>query len=67
MPYIDEYEIHEGIQLDKDKMEFNPGLRLFAKICLNCLWGYLSQRGNKEQQTHGGTAMRRIRSCFFSD
>ena len=31
MPYIDEYEIHEGIQLDKDKMEFDPSLRLFCQ------------------------------------
>merc|ERR1712020_262141 len=35
---------------DKDKMEFNAALRVFCKICVNCLWGYLCQRGNKYQQ-----------------
>ena len=48
--YLAEYLLHEGIALDKEKMEFNAGLRVFCKICVNCLWGYLCQRGNKYQQ-----------------
>ena len=48
--YLEEYLVHEGIVLDKDKMEFNAALRVFCKICVNCLWGYLCQRGNKYQQ-----------------
>ena len=41
--YIDEYYEHEGIRLDPDKIEYNPGLRWLAKLMLNSLWGtYLS-------------------------
>jgi hypothetical protein len=27
-----------GIIIDPTKMQFNPGLRFIAKICLNSLW-----------------------------
>ena len=37
--YIDEYYEHEGIRLDPNKIEYNPGLRLLAKLALNSLWG----------------------------
>ena len=37
--YIDEYYEHEGIRLDPDKIEYNPGLRWLAKLMLNSLWG----------------------------
>ena len=30
--YIEEYYENEGILLDKDKIEFNPGKRAVAKI-----------------------------------
>ena len=41
--YIDEYYEHEGIRLDPNKIEYNPGLRFLAKLMLNSLWGtYLS-------------------------
>ena len=41
--YIDEYYEHEGIRLDPNKIEYNPGLRWLAKLMLNSLWGtYLS-------------------------
>ena len=39
--YIDEYYEHEGIQLDPNKIEYNPGLRSLAKLALNSLWGRL--------------------------
>ena len=39
--YIDEYYEHEGIRLDPNKIEYNPGLRLIAKLALNSLWGTL--------------------------
>ena len=42
--YLQEYLNHEGIHLDKNKMIFNPGLRIFCKLCLNNLWGFLCQR-----------------------
>ena len=37
--YIDEYYEHEGIRLDPNRIEYNPGLRSLAKLALNSLWG----------------------------
>ena len=37
--YVDEYYEHEGIRLDPEKIEYNPGLRSLAKLMLNSLWG----------------------------
>ena len=37
--YIEEYFECEGIQLDPDKIEYNPGLRALAKLMLNSFWG----------------------------
>ena len=37
--YIDEYYEHEGIRLDPEKIEYNPGLRSLPKLMLNSLWG----------------------------
>ena len=39
--YIDRYYEREGIRLDPDKIEHNPGLRFLAKLMLNSLWGKL--------------------------
>ena len=39
--YIDDYYEREGIRLDPDKIEHNPGLRFLAKLMLNSLWGKL--------------------------
>ena len=33
--YIRDYHLHEGIALDPDKIEHNPGLRSTSKLCLN--------------------------------
>ena len=35
--HIREYHQNEGIQLDYDKIEYNPGLRAFAKMMLNSM------------------------------
>ena len=45
--YIEEYYQNEGILLDKDKIEFNPGKRAVAKIKANSQWGYLAMNNNK--------------------
>ena len=45
--YIDEYYKHEGILLRKDKIVKNPGLRAFAKLCLNSLWGRFAMRTDR--------------------
>jgi hypothetical protein len=42
--YIARIKTHENILLDKGNIEFNPGLRALSKLCLNNLWGKLSQR-----------------------
>ena len=41
--YIEEYLEHEGIQLDVNKIEYNPGQRTVMKALLNSLWGKLAQ------------------------
>ena len=45
--YIQKYYEKEGIQLDYDKIEKNPGLRTLAKMMLNSMWGKFGQRLNK--------------------
>ena len=47
--YIDNYFEQEGIRLEYDKIEKNPGLRTLAKMMLNSLWGKFGQRLNKTQ------------------
>ena len=47
--YVDDYLAKEGIQLDPDKIEFNPGLRSLAKMMLNSMWGKFGQNLNKTQ------------------
>ena len=47
--YIEQYFLHEGIQLDYNKIKYNPGLRTLAKLMLNSMWGKFGQRLNKTQ------------------
>ena len=47
--YIDNYFEQEGIQLEYNKIEKNPGLRTLAKMMLNSMWGKFGQRLNKTQ------------------
>ena len=49
LQYIQEYFEHEGIRLDYNKIEKNPGLRTLAKMMLNSMWGKFGQRLNKTQ------------------
>ena len=44
--YIRTYEMHEGVRLDPDNIEYNPGMRSLAKLMLNSLWGKFAQRSN---------------------
>ena len=37
--YVSEYLNVEGIQLDREKIEHNPGMRALAKLMLNSFWG----------------------------
>ena len=45
--YVTEYGKHEGIQLDKDKIEVNPGRKAVAKVMLNSSWGKFGEGDNK--------------------
>ena len=47
--YIREYFDREGVLLDKEKIEKNPGRRQVAKDGLNTLWGYFALNTNKSQ------------------
>ena len=45
--YIAEYEVHEGIKLDSDKIEVNPGRKAVAKVMLNSFGGKFGEADNK--------------------
>lgn len=45
--YLQDYEQHEGIQLDYNKVQKNPGLRSLSKLMLNSFWGKFEQRPNQ--------------------
>ena len=47
--YLDEYQTKEGITLDPEKIEKNPGRRSLAKMMLNSFRGKYRQQGNKGQ------------------
>jgi hypothetical protein len=45
--YIQIFEESEGIRLDKDAIGHNPAKRALAKLCLNSMWGKLTERNNR--------------------
>lgn len=45
--YINEFEEKEGIQLRRDRIAKNPGLRSLSKIMCNSFWGKFGQLENK--------------------
>jgi len=47
--YINDYLLVEGIQLDKEKIELNEGMRAIAKLMLNSFWGRFGMQTNKSQ------------------
>lgn len=49
--YIQDYYNKEGILLDYNQIEENPGLRSLAKLMLNSFWGKFGQRTNLTQTT----------------
>ncbi|XP_055714798.1 uncharacterized protein LOC129808916 [Phlebotomus papatasi] len=49
--YISEFFENEGIQLDKDNIRVNKGMRSLAKIMLNSLWGRFIMRENFTKTT----------------
>ena len=47
--YIENYEEHEGIFLEKDLIQKNPGLRSLSKLALNSFYGKFGQRTNMKK------------------
>lgn len=47
--YIRNYQLHEGISLERESIAKNPGMRATAKLVLVALWGKFGQRGNMTQ------------------
>ena len=45
--YIDEYQEKEGILLEKNNIQKNPGLRSVMKLMLNSFWGRFGMSKNK--------------------
>jgi hypothetical protein len=45
--YIEDYFKKEGVQLEKEKIVKNGGLRSLAKLMLNSFWGKFGQRENQ--------------------
>ena len=49
--YIADYENHEGISLDPEKIKVNPGRKAVAKVMLNSFWGKFGEADNKPSTT----------------
>ena len=49
--YIEQFKTREGIQLDRDAICTNPGLRSLAKLMLNSFWGKFGQRDDLSKTT----------------
>ena len=46
LAFVKEYKDKLGIEIDIDKVSFNPGLRHISKLALNSLWGKFIHRNN---------------------
>ena len=49
--YLHDFQEHEGIELDPNQIEKNPGLRSLTKLMLNSFWGKFGQHYNQTQVT----------------
>jgi len=47
--YIHSFRECEGIELDKASLKYNAAKRGLAKLCLNSMWGKLTERNNRTQ------------------
>ena len=47
MRYVQQYDEHEGIKLDRTMIVKNPGRKATAKLMLNSFWGNFAERMNK--------------------
>jgi hypothetical protein len=49
--YIRQFDECEGIRLNRDTIRYNAAKRGLSKLCLNSMWGKLTERSNRTQ-TH---------------
>ncbi|KAL9960272.1 hypothetical protein ACROYT_G033710 [Oculina patagonica] len=49
LQYVSDFYAKEGIQLNVNNIQKNPGRRSLAKMMLNSFWGKYGQQGNKPQ------------------
>jgi len=47
--YMDQFHRDEGIRLDRDSIGYNAAKRGLPKLCLNSMWGKLTDRSNRTQ------------------
>ncbi|XP_074653614.1 uncharacterized protein LOC141907771 [Tubulanus polymorphus] len=47
--FVKAYKDREGVEIECEKVCFNPGLRAVSKLCLNSMWGRLGIKPNKTQ------------------
>ena len=47
--YIDNFYGSEGIRLDREAIRPNAAKRGLAKLCLNSMWGKLTERNNRKK------------------
>jgi len=45
--YMDQFYRDEGIRLDRDSIGYNAAKRGLAKLCLNSMWGKLTEKSNR--------------------
>jgi len=45
--YVELFSQSEGIKLDKERIKFNAAKRGLAKLCLNSMWGKLTERNDR--------------------
>ena len=46
---MDQFHCDEGIRLDRDSIGYNAAKRGLAKLCLNSMWGKLTEKSNRSQ------------------
>jgi len=47
---MDQFHRDEGIRLDRDSIGYNAAKRGLAKLCLNSMWGKLTERSNRTKK-----------------
>uniref|UniRef100_A0A183C300 DNA-directed DNA polymerase n=1 Tax=Globodera pallida TaxID=36090 RepID=A0A183C300_GLOPA len=54
--FVADYAQREGIHIDAQQVQANPGMRAVVKTLLNALWGKLAQRAERDDICYTGSA-----------